>query len=68
MLFGACRAVCKKGLTNPLVFVIIEGFALKEAWLSAQSEALRVVCSGNDGSKTDPFGALPQGYKLGILK
>jgi hypothetical protein len=30
----------KKQLTDPLVFVIIEGFALKEAWLSAQSEVL----------------------------
>jgi len=32
---------------------IIVGFACQKAWLSAQSEALRVVCNVNDGSKTD---------------
>ena len=67
---GFCR-VLKKQLTNLQVFVIIEGFALKEAWLSAQSEAQRVVRGGDDGSKTDSlvagFGWL-QEYKLGILK
>ena len=61
----------RKFLTLGQVFVIIEGFALKEAWLSAQSEAQRVVRGGDDGSKTDSlvagFGWL-QEYKLGILK
>ena len=61
--------ICKKQLTDPLVFVIIEGFALQEAWLSAQSEALRVVCSGDDGSKTDSLVALADpGIQVGNIE
>lgn len=51
---------------------IIVGFAFQKAWLSAQSEARRVVRSVNDGSKTD-FSVLAsklvrKKYKLGTKK
>jgi hypothetical protein len=56
-------------LTLPCFFAIMMGFACQKAWLSAQSEALRVVRDGDDGSKTDSCGAWRfQEYKLGILK
>ena len=59
-----------KELCQPLFSATIEGFALQKAWLSAQSEALQVVCGVNDGSKTDSFGCLwwLREYKLGIFK
>jgi hypothetical protein len=48
------------------------GFALQKAWLSAQTEALRVVRGVNDGSKTDFCGLAAKlaskKYKLGIKK
>jgi hypothetical protein len=51
---------------------IIVGFALQKAWLSAQTEALQVVCNVNDGSKTDFCGLAVRlarkKYKLGTKK
>ena len=60
-------------LLRALVFSdIIVGFALQRAWLSAQSEAQRVVRGVNDGSKTDFCGLAARlagkKYKLGIKK
>jgi hypothetical protein len=59
-------------LHSPDFSVIIEGFALQKAWLSAQTEAWRVVRNVNDGSKTDFSGlaARPANkkYKLGTKK
>jgi hypothetical protein len=43
----------KKVLRAPVFSDIIMGFALQKAWLSAQTEAQRVVRGVNDGSKTD---------------
>jgi hypothetical protein len=59
-----------KVLLKPIFSATMEGFALQKAWLSAQSEALQVVCGVNDGSKTDSFGCLwwLGEYKLGIFK
>jgi hypothetical protein len=59
-------------LRAPVFSDIIVGFALQKAWLSAQTEALRVVCNVNDGSKTDFCGLAAKlaskKYKLGIKK
>jgi hypothetical protein len=48
------------------------GFALQKAQVSAQTEARRVVCCVNDGSKTDSyllaFGLADKEYKLGTKK
>ena len=59
-------------LRSPDFSDIIEGFALQKAWLSAQTEAWRVVRNVNDGSKTDFSGLVAKPankkYKLGTKK
>jgi hypothetical protein len=72
--------VCGPGCANKFTKVlrahifsdIIVGFALQKAWLSAQTEAQRVVRGVNDGSKTDFCGLAARltgkKYKLGIKK
>ena len=59
-------------LRSPVFSDIIEGFALQKAWLSAQTEAWRVVRNVNDGSKTDFSGLAARlaskKYKLGTKK
>jgi hypothetical protein len=59
-------------LRAPVFSDIIVGFALQKAWLSAQTEAQRVVRGVNDGSKTDFCGLAvklaSKKYKLGIKK
>ena len=50
----------------------MEGFAFQKAQVSAQTEALQVVCNVNDGSKTDFCGLAVRlarkKYKLGTKK
>jgi basic membrane lipoprotein Med (substrate-binding protein (PBP1-ABC) superfamily) len=62
----------KEHLRTAFFTGIIVGFALQKAQVSAQTEAQRVVCCVNDGSKTDSyllaFGLAGKEYKLGTKK
>jgi hypothetical protein len=62
----------KEHLRTAFFTGIIVGFALQKAQVSAQTEAQRVVCCVNDGSKTDSyllaFGLADKEYKLGTKK